>query len=311
MPESGAVITVGGDLPITGGLSSSSAFVLATVAALTIAQGTAADLERLVELAVAAERSIGVEGGSMDQIVIAHASRGNALRIDFEPPGRRQVPIHEGLAWVIASSGEAAPKGSRVRAAYNALAVTARAVAVLVGSSLGRAVGRPPRFGSIGLNASGLEEAIDALPLTTTARAVADVTHTPVTDMTTMSAGAFDPDVALELQRFGRHLLSEGRRVDAVEAALLTGDLAGVGHAMAESHASLASIGVVTPGLARVVDAMCDAGAAGARVTGAGFGGYAVAVCSPDQVAVVRNGAVDATGGPAVEVRPSEGLHYG
>ncbi len=53
---------------------------------------------------------------------------------------------------------------------------------------------------------------------------------------------------------------------------------------------------------------MRKAGAFGARRTGAGFGGYAVAAAPPEKVEAVVAAAAAATGGPAFEVRASDGL---
>ena len=46
----------------------------------------------------------------------------------------------------------------------------------------------------------------------------------------------------------------------------------------------------------------------GARLTGAGFGGYAIAVCRPQDVRRVCEAAIEATGGPAFRVVPGKGL---
>jgi galactokinase len=53
---------------------------------------------------------------------------------------------------------------------------------------------------------------------------------------------------------------------------------------------------------------MRKAGAFGARLTGAGFGGYAMAACSPERVDGVIAAAIAATGGPAFEVHASGGM---
>jgi galactokinase len=81
-----------------------------------------------------------------------------------------------------------------------------------------------------------------------------------------------------------RHVVSENARVVDAVAALGRGDLAALGRLMAESHASLRDdYGVSTPELDVLVDALLEAGAIGARLTGAGFGGCVVAVTSPDR----------------------------
>ena len=81
----------------------------------------------------------------------------------------------------------------------------------------------------------------------------------------------------------GRHVVSENARVlDAVEA-LERGALERLGRLMNESHASLRDdYRVSTPELDALVEALVEAGAWGARLTGAGFGGAVVAVCDAD-----------------------------
>jgi galactokinase len=55
---------------------------------------------------------------------------------------------------------------------------------------------------------------------------------------------------------------------------------------------------------------MRDAGALGARLTGAGFGGFALAACGESGVDAVIAAAIATTGGPALEVHASEGLEW-
>jgi galactokinase len=76
-----------------------------------------------------------------------------------------------------------------------------------------------------------------------------------------------------------RHVVTENARVHAFVAALHAGDLAACGQFMLESHASLRDdFDVSTPELDTLVELAVDAGAFGARLTGAGFGGCAVAL---------------------------------
>lgn len=76
-----------------------------------------------------------------------------------------------------------------------------------------------------------------------------------------------------------RHVVSENHRVDAFVEALALGDRGELGRIMAASHASLRDdFEVSTPQLDVLVEALVNAGAIGARLTGAGFGGCAVAL---------------------------------
>jgi galactokinase len=92
--------------------------------------------------------------------------------------------------------------------------------------------------------------------------------------------------VAIEdplLRRRAGHVVGENRRVQEFADALAAGDLGGAGALMTASHASLRdAFEVSTPGLDRLVDDMAATpGVYGARLTGAGFGGCAVALARP------------------------------
>jgi galactokinase len=88
-----------------------------------------------------------------------------------------------------------------------------------------------------------------------------------------------------------RHVVSENERVLATVAALEGGDLAAVGRLMDASHASLRDdYEVSSPALDAMVEAMRSAsGCLGARLTGAGFGGCAVALVSLGQEQAVAD----------------------
>lgn len=85
-----------------------------------------------------------------------------------------------------------------------------------------------------------------------------------------------------ELLKRARHVVTENERVLAAVAALEAVDLPRFGALMNESHASLArDFEVSIPAIDRLVDCMLNAGAVGARLTGAGFGGCIVALFPP------------------------------
>jgi galactokinase len=76
-----------------------------------------------------------------------------------------------------------------------------------------------------------------------------------------------------------RHVVSENARVLAAARALADGDAETLGRLLRESHASLRDdYEVSTPELDALVEALEAAGALGARLTGAGFGGCVVAL---------------------------------
>ena len=236
--------TVTGTVPVAEGLSSSSALVVASALALLHANEERVEALKLAALLARAERYVGVQGGGMDQTASLCGAKGHALRIDFEPLRVAPVPVPEGWRWVVASSLARAEKAGAAREAYN----ERRAQCAEALERLGRASWLDVVEAGEAEFASSLAEAPRLLPSTL-------------------------------LRRF-RHVATEGRRVIEAEAALRRGDMAAFGHLMNASHTSLRDdFGVSTAALDEIVEVALEAGAAGARLTGAGFGGCAIALC--------------------------------
>lgn len=298
-------IQVGGDLPGSGGLSSSSALTIGVLAALAAVADTTLPDEELISAAVEAERLTGVEGGAMDQTVITLAKRQHALRIDFLPTARIHIPVPPDFEIVIAYSGSAAPKGTTAGDRYNQKVVACRAAAALLANQLSVDAGDPPLLGRLPGEASLLAS---SLPATATAADVADATGLALDSIVGLTARSFDAGSPLPLKASALHVFSEADRVTQAEICLRQADIDELGRLLNESHASLQRFGASTPDLDRLVLAMVDAGAVGARLTGAGFGGWAVGVMRTDKVEAVIAAALQATDGPAFRVVPSDGL---
>lgn len=87
-------------------------------------------------------------------------------------------------------------------------------------------------------------------------------------------------------------------------AALKTRDLAALGAAMSGAHAHLAGLGVSTPALDRLVSAALDAGALGAKLAGAGGGGYMIALADDSRTADAVAAVLESEGGsPVIRAR--------
>ena len=99
-----------------------------------------------------------------------------------------------------------------------------------------------------------------------------------------------------------RHVVSENARVLETAAGLPTGDLSVLGPLLLSSHASLRDdYEVSTPELDVLVETLVECGAAGARLTGAGFGGCVVALAQ-------RNHADDVLAKATLRYRAATGL---
>jgi galactokinase len=102
------------------------------------------------------------------------------------------------------------------------------------------------------------------------------------------------------LRRRARHVLSENARVRDAVTALTDADLPRLGRLLDASHASLRDdFQISTPAVEATVARLHDAGAAGARIMGGGFGGCVLALFAPDA----------APPPDAIEVRPGPGAH--
>ena len=95
------------------------------------------------------------------------------------------------------------------------------------------------------------------------------------------------------LRRRAHHVATEIGRVAEVVRLLQAGRPAEIGSLLTASHHSLAEdFEVSSPELDAAVDAALAAGALGARMTGAGFGGSAIALCRSSDVGAVEDRVV-------------------
>lgn len=116
-----------------------------------------------------------------------------------------------------------------------------------------------------------------------------------------VSAGDLERLADGTAHRRARHVVHENDRVHAAITALASGDAASFGALMMESHRSLAAdYDVSSPVLDSLVEACRDAGALGARLTGAGFGGCIVCL--------VRSGDADSVLAAAMKAVPEARL---
>ena len=256
-------------LPVASGLSSSSALVIAMARALLAANDIELPALELADEMARAERYTGTQGGAMDQAISVGAREGHAARIEFEPLQTVHIPVPEGWRFIVAHSLVRAEKSGPAQEAYN---LRTRECAQAL-----RAL--HPHLGA-GIDPEGHTASYRRLLEGTCLQELVD----------TAEAHLEGP----LLKRF-RHVVTEGNRVYGGEHALRRDDPLTFGLLMNGSHQSLRDdYEVSSPELNRLVELALEAGARGARLTGAGFGGCIVALAegprTPDVVEALREG---------------------
>lgn len=244
----GVEMVVHGDVPVGAGLSSSAALELAAERALTAASGAPWDPVAMALTAQRAERAyVGVQCGVMDQMASAVSRDGCALLLDCRTLESSAVSIPDRAAVVVMDTGA---RRSLASSAYNdRRAACERAVSVL--------------------------QAIDPA-----IRALRDAT----VELLASARDRMDPVV----YRRALHVIEECGRPRRLADAFAAGDLEKAGRLMNESHESLRVLYEVS---SAELDLICELArehpaCLGARMTGAGFGGCAIAL-------VERDGAED------------------
>jgi len=244
---------VSSTVPVASGLSSSSALVIAVGRALLAANELHVPILELAEEMARAERYTGTQGGGMDQAISLGAKEGHASRIEFSPLRMYESPVPAEWRFVVAHTLIRAEKSGLAQAAYNDRNHSCQEALALMRLALG----------------AGGEEGADSLTYPDL------LTRFPVEELQELASAHLPPTL---LQRF-RHVTTEAERVYEAEKAMRKGDLLTFGILMDASHESLRlDYEVSSPELDRLVELAREGGAAGARLTGAGFGGCIVAL---------------------------------
>jgi galactokinase len=244
---------VSSDVPVAAGLSSSSALVNAVGLALGHINEVDTEPRAFAEIMADAEQYVGTRGGGMDQAISLGARDRHAAKITFDPVRLRHVNVPDDWCFIVADTGVKAEKAGGTRVAYN----------------LRR------------------EQCEEAFRIVSGHVATANVTEKLTTTYAQL-VDAVDADTLVaigeevlqgNLKRRFRHVIREAQRVELAVDRMYAADTIGFGALMDRSHASLrADFHVSSADLDELVAIAREGGAAGARLTGAGFGGCIVAL---------------------------------
>lgn len=236
----GMDLVIRGDVPVGAGLSSSAALEMALARAICECSGIDWDPARAALLGQKAERDyVGVSCGIMDQFASAMPEDGCALLLDCRSLETEPVPLPRETSVVVMDTGL---RRTLSDSAYN------------------------ERF-------DRCQEAVRVIRTEhPEVRALRDVTP----EMLEAFEGRMDPVT----YRRASHVVSENLRPPALRAALEQGHLLRAGRLMNDSHRSLRELYEVSCEELDCIVAVAERHPAcfGARLTGAGFGGCAVAL---------------------------------
>lgn len=241
----GADILYWGDLPHGAGLSSSASIEVLTAVVLSEFGGLGLPGPEMARLGQSVENDfVGVQCGIMDQFIVACGRAGTALLLNCDTMKYEYAPLELGAAsLVIIDSGK---RRGLADSKYN----QRRAECEAALAAINREAPRPLKC---------------------------------LCDMTEDDFGALKGYIREDVPlRRARHEVTENARTIKAARELAAGHLAGFGRLMNASHASLRDDYEVTgPELdALAAAAQAHPACLGARMTGAGFGGCAVALLS-------------------------------
>ncbi|MCC6483989.1 MAG: galactokinase [Armatimonadetes bacterium] len=293
--QRGFEAVVGGDIPGGAGLSSSSAMVVAM--ALAFAEVNDLDVRRatLADLLAEGERYVGTQGGGMDQTICLLAEAGTALQIEFLPTRIFPHKLPAGTSVVIANSLVKAEKSADARANYNLRPAECRMACAVLSKALQRSIANLAEFLELFGPDGALSNAFEILglapwPAQRLAREMdMSIDILQRTLLTQRDGSALEePPSGFALGRRVRHVLTEAVRVREAAQALDSSDAAEAGRLMGQSHVSCRDdYQISCPELDALVDILEESGALGARLTGAGFGGCAVALARSSQLSEI------------------------
>ena len=275
-------------VPRGAGLSSSSALTVVGAVTLVGINGLALAGTALAEACGRAEWYVGTRGGIMDQFISILAKRDHALFLDCRPKANgggysyQHVPIASQYAVMVVDSG--------VRHTNTSPLFNRRVAEDRIGVRL-----LQQAYPGI----THLRD-VDDVPWAELEPLLPEVIHGAA-----LRQMGIDPDTILDsgvspetdtffVRRRCRHVITENRRVLQSVSALEAGDMGAFGRLMREAHASARDdYEISTPEIEALVSLANGApGTAGARLTGAGWGGCIVAVVRRDQVDAFREAIV-------------------
>lgn len=289
-PLTGLDIVVGGNIPPSSGLSSSSALVCATALAVAHSHCLSLSKETLAEICARCERHIGTQGGGMDQAISFLASPDTAKVIEFNPLQATSVTLPPGATFVVANC--LAPMNKAANSNYNCRVMECRLAAQVMAKKAGLAWREYQKLGDL-QKALGwtlpqmmalVSDTFEARPYTKEEICKLLDASSEELDQVTLTENTRHIQL-FKLHDRALHVFSEAHRVwEFKKVCDQQGDTAllELGKLMQDSHRSTQQLYECShPKLDTLVE-LSRGVSLGARLTGAGWGGCMVALVQDD-----------------------------
>ncbi len=246
-PVSGMDLLYYGNLPIGAGLSSSASIEVLTAYAINEMFFMNLSLKEIALLSKKAENEfIGVNCGIMDQFAVAFGKKNKAILLNCDTLEYEYIPLESGN--------------------YSLVIINTNKKRNLVGSKYNE------RFTECG-------EALKLLK-----------PHLPINSLCDLDLNSFEKNISIikdaVITKRAKHVIGENERVGLAVELFKSENIEGFGKLMYASHQSLKELYEVSClELDTIVD-FCKTfnGCIGARMTGAGFGGCAIALVKKESV---------------------------
>ena len=251
MPLCGMDILASGDIPVAAGLSSSSALVVATAEAIVALNELNLTTREFVDLCGEAEWYVGSRGGAGDHAAMKCARPGCVTHLKFKPFDIGEVvPFPSEYSVIVIDSGEQAKKSEGARETFNA------------------------RIRDYETAFNDIKRHYPDLPITY----FRDIAFLP--DKDREKALACLSGSVKGVATFG---VKECRRAEECLELLKSGDFAGLGAMMKDSHDGDRLGTGEYECSTKKIDALCDwlnamSGVLGSQLVGAGLGGCVIAL---------------------------------
>jgi N-acetylgalactosamine kinase len=295
-PEVGLKIIVDGKVPTGSGLSSSSALTCAAAVAVMAALNLDFTKTEVADFACKCERHCGMQSGGMDQAISIMGQSGVAKLVDFNPVRATDVQLPEGSVFLIGNCLAVSNKAVTAHERYNLRVMECRLASIVLAMELGASQADALGYSTL----MQTQKLIGSLQ--ESEKAASEKLHDGYysrgeleeklgTSLDSLFAGSPASLLVLEHNKTGfklrdrsMHVYSEAARVHQFSNECKEDpSLKALGELMNASHTSCRDLYECScEELDELVDAFITSGAIGARLTGAGGGGCAVALVTAD-----------------------------